>query len=114
MNKLLVRKKSFAPNGSVLSDMTFNQSVIDEKKNQIFSIANSKRGDGFTPIFVSDPKVLPVTDTMATSDSSPVVEDVILEDVSDMTMPPQKQSLSDFQKGVIVAVAAVLIIKLLS
>lgn len=114
MNKLLVRKKTFAPNGPQDADVISAQDIQD-KKNLIFSIANSKRDENFTPIFVSDPAVLPVT-SVNSDTSSVVVESVTdLKDVSEMTTPPQKgMYLSDLQKGIIVAVAAVVIIKILS
>ena len=118
--QLVFNRKSFAD----YSTPTFSGDVVAtaaEKKDYILNIANECRG-WYSPVFTNESKYLPVSDPMvvslqtATKDTPALNlnEDGSFKDISELTTPPQQQRFTDLERGLIIAGAALLIIKILS
>ena len=118
--QLVFNKKAFADNPPIFSGDVI--ATVAEKKDYVFNIANSCRG-WYSPIFINESKYLPVSDpTIVTLQQSETKDmpaltlndDGSFKDVSELTTLPLKERFTDLEKGLIVAGAAFLIIKLLS
>ena len=118
--QLVFNKKAFADSTPLFSGDVVGTAA--EKKDYILNIANSCRG-WYSPVFIDESKYLPVSDpTIVTLQQSapkdmPALtlnDDGSFKDVSELTTLPKKERFTDLEKGLIVAGAALLIIKLLS
>jgi hypothetical protein len=118
--QLVFDKKAFADSTPIFSGDVVGSAA--EKKDYILNKANSCRG-WYSPVFTNESKYLPVSNqTIVTLQYAPTKDMQALElnndgsfkDVSELTTPPQKQRFTDLEKGLIVGVAALLILKLLS
>lgn len=118
--QLVFKKKAFADAAPLFSGDVIG--TAEDKKNYILNKANSCRS-WYTPVFTNESKYLPVSDPsiVVLQHSAPqdnialtLDDDGSFKDVSELTNPPKKEKFSDLEKGLILAGAALIIIKLLS
>jgi len=112
--QLVYTKKAFAN-----SPVIFSGDVVatpEQKRDYILNMSNNCRS-WYSPVFINESKYLPVSDPSIVSLNNLKQDNntaLTLNDVSELTNPPQKQKITDIQKGLILAGAALIIIKLLS
>jgi len=126
--QLVFKKKSFLDvpvNYGEAPSPIFSGDVIgtaEDKTNYILNLANNCRG-WYEPVFTNESKYLPVSDTsiVILEQSAPqdntalaLAPDGSFADVSGLTTPPQKREFTELEKGLLIAGAAFIIIKLLS
>jgi len=112
-------------NTQLVYNAIFSGDVVgtaEDKKNYILNLANDCRG-WYSPVFTNESKYLPVSNpSIVTLVHSAPTDNIALtlndngsfKDVTELTNPPHKEKFSDLEKGLIVAGAALIIIKLLS
>jgi hypothetical protein len=118
--QLVFNKKAFADSAPLFSGDIIG--TAEDKKNYVLNKANSCRG-WYSPVFTNESKYLPVSDPtiVILQQSAPqdntaltLTDNGSFPDVTELTTPPHKEKFTDLEKGLVIAGAALIIIKLLS